>query len=282
MPAETQRQVITYTPRAVAAPASRDLLLVEQRKWGPYCGILTRMGLARYLLGIFSREQKSEEELENESVVNCCGFGGPLAIPIYVYELADGVTYQLRATAGTLGEGVLETIVERESVTFALETEATIRHPASEIVAARWLTGPWTTGGAEVAPPALAVEDQTVRSPIPLFGSVELTLRVRRWRHILTIPNGEAEELLINGWAEYVLALPSGGRPVGQEITEPPGAAELARTGEECGRGRGIDTLHFDDDRNDDQEPTAQGEDKHIRCDYCELECEDPDAEAAT
>lgn len=278
--AETQQQVVTYTPISSAEQA-RDLLLLEQGAWGNYCGVLTRVNFVRYLRQAFFGEPRppDEDEEDGGGFVNCCGFGDALYIPVHVYLPAGDVPYQLRATAGTLGEGVWETIVERESITFALETEATIRHPASEIVSARWLTGPWTTGGAEVAPPALAVEGQTVRAPIPLFGSVELTLRVRRWRHILTIPKEEAEELLINGWAEYVMALPSGGRPVGQEITEPPGAAELARGGFACGRGRGGDSGTINGPDDDDDEPTASPADKHIRCDYCELECEDPDAE---
>ena len=274
--AERQEQVIRYTPRAAqSAPAERDLILIEQEKWGPFCGILTRMGLARYLRAMFSADQ----EPSDEQAVNCCGAGGPLAIPIYVYELSPGVQYSLRSTVGNVGEtGTLEPLIERETVSFGLATEASISHPASAIRQARWLTGPWTTGGADVTPPTLTLDGRTVRSPIPIFGSVELTLEVRRWRHLLLISKEEAEELLIKGWAEYVMGLPSGGRPVGVEIEEPPGAAEMAKYGYACGRGKGggaSGTINGPEDDND--EPVATGANKYIHCDYCKLECEDPD-----
>lgn len=271
--AERQEQVIRYTPRPSTAPDERDLILLEQEEWGKYCGILTRANLVRYLRSMFFEEQKSDDELANEVRVDCCGYGDDLAIPLYVYELREGVSYDLRATAGRLGRGVLETVYEKESLTFNLNAEATIRHPAARIVSARWLTGPWTTGGADVAPPTLTLDGRTARSPIPLFGTVELLLAVRRWRHILTIPQDEAEELLINGWAEFAVGLPGGGRPVGVEVAPPPGAAELAKTGAECGRGRGGDSGHVSGP-DDDGEPTASPENKHIRCDYCGLECE--------
>lgn len=272
--------VVTYAPRQTGGPVQRDLLLLEQRKWGAYCGLLTRAGMARFLRAQFFGdvgEVKSDEELENENFVNCCGYGGPLDIRVYVYELAAGVSYSLLTTVGTLrGERVLETVTERESVTFQLETEAGIRHPG-EIVRARWLTGPWTIGGAPVAAPPLAADGQTVRAPIPLYGTVELTLRVRRWRHVLYIPKFELDERLKEGWAEFVVALPSGGRPVMLAITEPPGSAELARNGLNCGWGRGGDSGRIDDDDDDDEdeEPEAIGEDKHIKCDYCKLMCQD-------
>lgn len=275
--AATQQQVVTYTP-IPSAEQTRDLIMVEQGKWGDYCGLLTRVNLERYLRTTFFGEPRPREEEEEGGFVDSCGYGDDLLIPVHVYMLAGEIPYQLRATTGSVGAGVLQDITERETVTFNMEREASIRHPAQAIVAARWLTGPWTIGGADAAPPPLSVSGQTVRSPITVFGSVELVLRVRRWRHIITIPQDIAHELLIAGWAEFVVGLPSGGRPVGQEITEPPGAEELAKTGAECGRGRGGRSSGRSDDPGED-EPTASGADKHINCDYCELECDDPDAE---
>ena len=266
--AATQQQVVTYTP-IPSAEQPRDLLLLEQEEWGE-CGTLTWGGLARYLRDVFSVAGAGG----GGNYVDCCGYGGGLNIPLYVYELADGVTYDLRATAGELADGELETVEERETASFALTREVEMRHPAARIIKIRWLTGPWTTGGADAAAPELTVEGRALRSPIPLFGLAELTLEVRRWKHVLTIPKEEADELLINGWAEFAVALPNDGRPVGLEITAPPGAEELAKSGEECGRGG-----NYSQKEPEDTEPKAQPENKVIRCEYCEAECEDPDAE---
>lgn len=275
--AATQQQVVTYTP-IPSAEQARDLLLLEQGAWGNYCGVLTRVNFVRYLRQAFFGEPRSREEEEDGGFVNCCGFGDALYIPVHAYLPAGDAPYQLRATAGNLGEGILQTIMERETVSFNLEREASVRHPATRIVAARWLTGPWTTGGADTPPPPLSVSGQTVRSPIPVYGSVELALEVRRWRHLLRIGKDEADALLTGGWAEFVVGLPAGGRPVRLEITPPPGAVELAKTGLPCGRGRGGDSGRVEDP-DDPGEPTASGADKHINCDYCKAQCDDPDAE---
>lgn len=274
--AETQQQVVTYTPIPTAEQA-RDLLLLEQEDWGE-CGELTWGGLVRYMRDLF-RPPSSIAGGDpfavaggGENYVDCCGYGADLRIPLYVYELVDGVIFDLQVTAGELDRFPLETIEERDTASFALTREVDIRHPAQRIIRARWLTGPWTTGGADVPAPELTVDGRTVRSPIPLFGLVELTLEVRRWKHVLNIPADEAEELLVNGWAEFAVVLVDGGRPVGLEITPPPGAEELAKNGEECGRGG-----HYKQKEPEDEEPVAQPEDKIIRCEYCEAKCDDED-----
>ena len=263
--AATANQIVTYAP-IPSAEQARDLILLEQAEW-KNCGELTWGGLALYMRDLFSAAGAGS----GGNYVDCCGYGSDLRIPVYVYELADDVSYRLLTTAGELDEGELETIEEKDTASWALTREVDIRHPAGRIVKSRWLTGPWTTGGADAPVPELTVEGRTVRSPIPLYGLVELTLEVRRWKHMLNIPADEAERLLIDGWAEFVVALPDGGRPMGLEITPPPGAEELAKNGEECGRGG-----HYKQTEPPD-EPIALPEDKIIRCDYCELECADPD-----
>lgn len=279
--AAAQKQVVTYFPHANPTSDERDLIMVEPEEWDSYCGILTRMAFIGYLSGTFLNKNKEPIVPAGRQPMptDCCGYKLGVKLPIYVYELRDGVQYQLRATAGTIHGGVLENIDEREIVTFNMEATATIRYPAASVRSARWLAGPWTTGGAEINAPPLAVAGQTARSPIPIFGTVELELEVRRWNHLLQISNGEMEDLLLSGWAEYVVGLPDGGRPVGAAVAEPPGVAELVRDGLLCGQGRGgggSGTIQTPDD--EDEEPTAEPEDQIIRCEYCEAECEDPEA----
>lgn len=288
MPAEArQEQVITYTSREVAAPEERDLILLEQEEWGGYCGELTKWGLRNYLMSYFFREGQWLDRDSRQEEVQCCGVGtdetgaklfSRLSVEIHVYELAPGVVYQLRATVGELGEGRLEEVIERQTVTFEMEREQSLPHPAAEIVYARWLTGPWTTGGVPVAAPPLTVPGRAVRSAIPLFGSVELILRVKRWTHELVVYGDEANPLLESGWTEFVVGLPSGGRPVALAVEPPPGMDHLPESGLDCGQsGRG-DSGRIEGPP-EDEEPVAQPEDKHIKCEYCELECEDPDEE---
>lgn len=275
--AATQSNVVTYTPVPTTVEA-RDLLLLEQEPWGAYCGILTRANVRRYmanlLYGIFW--QAPGVDVNDTEYVDCC-WGDALAIPIYAYPLDDGVAYRLLTTAGRLDPPTLQTHYELQSVSFELTDEASLPHPAVGIVRARWLTGPWTKGGAEVAPPALTVSGRTVRSPIPLYGSAELVLDIRRWRHILHIGRDEATRLALDGWAEFVVGLPDSGRPTALAVEPPPGAEDMARNGGDCSRPQKPGRIKWKEP--EEEEPTAQGEDKHINCEYCELECDDPEDE---
>lgn len=273
--AATQNQVVIYTP-IQSAEQTRDLLLLEQERWKPYCGILTRANVRRYLANVLygSYWLGPGVDIHDTQYVDCC-WGDPMAIIIYAYPLDDDVRYRLTATAGRMSEPVLQTNYELQSLSFNMEAEVSIPHPAVAIKRARWLTGPWTRGGEDVSAPGLIVEGRVVRSPIPLYGSVELVLEIRRWRHILSIGKAEAADLLINGWAEFAVGLPDGGRPVALELEPPPGAEDMAKLGGDCSRPQRPPRLKWREP--EEEPPKAQGEDKHIKCKYCELKCEDPD-----
>lgn len=259
---------LRYTPHPGKTAVERDLLMLEQEPWGDYVGVLTKLHFARYLSAALYGGEQEEEPVD-------CGWGADgLAITIYAYPLAPGVRYRLASTVGQIEELGQESITERQTVSFGLERSASLPRPAVRILASEWLTGPYTTGGARVPPPALRVSGREVLSPIPVFGSVWLTLEVQRASAIIRIASDEAEPLLAAGWSEFVVGMPSGGRPVALEITSPPGAEEMAKLGLACGRGSAGNTVDWPPDQG---EPIAQPRDKHVKCDYCELQCEGED-----
>ncbi len=258
---------IRYTPRPRRLPDELDLLMLEQEPWGSYIGVLTKLFFARYLQSALYGRNDEQEPVD-------CGWGETMALTVYAYPLAPEVHFRLATTCGQMGELQQETIIERQSISFDLATEQTITHPAAAILDAQWLAGPYTTGGARVSAPSLQVRGRSVISPIPLFGSVWLTLEVQRTTCIITLERDEAEKLLIAGWSEFCVGLPNGGRPVAIELEAPPGAEEMAKLGLPCGRG-GFSAAVKDGD--DGREPVAPPSNKHIKCDYCELKCEGED-----
>lgn len=254
---------VTYTPGDAASGVSPDLLMLEQKEWKPYSGALTRANLARYIRG------RLYGGITRDSEVIDCGWGNTMVIVVYAYKLKKNVQFRLVSTVGELGEISYETITEKETISFEMEKEVELTHPAKRIVSAKWLTGPYTTGGVKLESAQLSVDGLTLSSTVPLFGSVWLTMEVERATVEITIDRDEALPLLASGWNEFCVGLPVGGKPVALEIDAPPGAEELAEKGQPCGRGSGSATMNGPDD---DGPPTAQKADKHIKGDYCSLE----------
>lgn len=245
------------------ATEERDLLLLEQASWGAYTGVLTKAGLARYL-------RAALYGAEGDAGIDCGLSDDGLAIVIYAWPLAPGVTFRLRSSVGELGEVLIDAVSSAESVSFALTDHAGLRHPADYVESVRWLTGPFNSAGEAIAPPALTVSGRELSLPEPVWGSVWIRTASTRYTCGLSIPRDQAEPLLAAGWSEYVIGLPEGGRPVALALTPPPGAEDLARTGAACGRSVSVRVLGPDKKR-----PTAQPKDKTVKCDYCALECED-------
>ena len=258
---------LRYTPHPGKTAVERDLLMLEQEPWGDYVGVLTKLHFVRYLHGLLYGSDDESEPVD-------CGWGDRLALTVYAYPLAPGVRYRLASTVGIIEEMRQETVQERQSVSFDLERSASLPRPATRILASEWLAGPYTTGGARVSAPALSVSGREVISPIPLFGSVWLTLELQRGSCMIVIDRDEAEPLLAAGWSEFVVGMPAGGRPVALDLDAPPGAEEMAKLGLACGRGSAGNTVDWPPDQG---EPIAQPRDKHVECDYCELQCEGED-----
>jgi len=254
---------LTFTPPETA-PSPEDALILEQERWAWNTGVLTQLAFIRWLnAALYGRGT-------TEGLVNCgLDADGNIRIRIHIYPIRD-VPFRLLTTIGTLSERQSEMIEEQHSLSYTLTDTASIPHPATRIIAARWLSGPYQTGGNKIAPPPLILEGQTVRTGLPVYGSVQVTVLVPRYTSTVTVPWESASARLQQGWSEWVAAYPPPYRPVALAITAPPGAQEMAESGLECGyHGR----LRVNDPQ--DWPPSASPEDKHITCHYCELECDD-------
>ena len=253
----------SYRGKTAAQGTPVDLVLLEQRPWKPYAGIVTTLNFVRYLAGLLYPEGK-EAEVD-------CGMGGDgMIIGLDVYPLKDGVVHRLAATAGQLSDGVYEEVEERESVFFDLEREAQLKNPARAILAQEWLTGPYAADGNKIGGPGLSVSGRSLRSSRAVLGTVLLTLLVPRHTYLLTVAKDEANALLAAGWSEYAVAMPAGGKPVGLSLQPPPGAEELAQSSRPCGRRSSVSGTWPDDDG----EPAARKITVRRIYDYCSLEFE--------
>lgn len=255
---------VTYTPGDAASGVSPDLLMLEQKEWKPYSGALTRASLARYIKG------RLYGGVSDDSVVDC-GWGKKMIITVYAYLLRSDVRFRLVSTVGELVQVKWKIITEKETVSFDMEKEATLKHPAKRIVSTKWLAGPYTSGGLKVEKADLSVDSLSLQNSVPLFGSVLIAYEVDRAEADITISQDEALPLLASGWSEFCVGLPVGGKPVALEIAPPPGAEELAKNGQPCGRGSGSVSI----DSPEEEEPVAPKADKHLTGDYCTLVMEE-------
>lgn len=266
---ETLTHPISYT-RPASQVVVRDLVLLEQARWDAYAGLLTRVNLLRYLAAQFFPDEGEDEQ---DSFVDCgMDSSGGLTLGLAVYELANRVSWRLLSSVGVLGETTRIERPERRAISFNLAKSASLPHPANRILSARWLTGPYNADGAKIAPPDLGLDTQDrriVHAPAPIFGSVALTVQVQAAISTVRLDAAAAEQALIAGWSEFAVCLPEGGRPVGLELQAPPGAAELAESSQPCGRHWSIRVTHNNDT------PKAKPADKHINCDYCDLQCDE-------
>lgn len=248
---------------------SGEVLLLEQDAWAASTGVLTRINAVRYI----DRQvyTAASDAAPDTPLVDCGLTDAGLAITLHVYPLRS-VVFRLAASIGDLSDPRRDDVEEEETLHYTLTTEASLRHPAQQVLSAQWLSGPYDADGLIIAPPPLAVDGQTLRVVGDVvYGSVQVKLLVPRWTSTLTVDWREAAESLVDGWGEYAAAFPDGGRPVALALTAPPGAAEMAASGAGCGGA-----FRYRVGPSDRPwPPKAQPADKHVNCDYCSGECDD-------
>lgn len=256
---------LPFAPPSAEAGAA---LLLEQEEWRKSVGVLTRINAIRYI-DMRTYARSAESAAQDVPLMDCGLSDGGLVIRVRAYPVRD-VALRLAASIGDLDEPRREDIEEEATLHYTLTTEAALSHPASRVLSATWLAGPYNVDGAKIAPPPLAVDGRVLRViGDAVYGSVQVKTAVRRWTYRLVVDWAEAVESLTAGWGEYVVAWPDGGAPVALELTAPPGAAEMAASGRPCGfsfRVRPADAPW---------PPKADPANKYVTCDYCKLECDD-------
>lgn len=256
-----------------AAPERQvaDFVLLEQEEQGAYAGRLTLANMVRHVEHAVYGVSASAPRVMDCGVDSAGNFN----TAILVWPYSDTVRYRLLTTIGTPGPAEPAEVINEETVSFTLTETARLRRPGRRILDARWLTGPWTSGGERIEPPALTVDGPEVRANRTVYGSVRLKVSARRYRHRLAISWTEARPLLESGdWSEWALCLPVGGPPVALALEAHRGAADMARSGRGCGRI----SFHVDEAEGA-WPPECPPENRTLDCDYCSLRCEDVDDE---
>lgn len=259
---------VRYSPSAADAESGAELLQLEQKNWRTYSGVLSRVGLLRYLRALTSGNATNDEQF-----VRCDWDGGQLSLTVYAYPLRAGISYQLRATVGALSSMQKKIVRETESVSFTLTESASLSHPALRVLSQRWLTGPYDAAGQITTAPALsidAVSRRILRASRAVFGVVWLVTECERGEAQVVISADAAAAAVKAGFSEFLVGLPTGGRPVALSLSAPPGAAELAGKKHRCGR-----SSHISVRGAEHQPPIPEAEDIVLHCDYCTLTCDE-------
>ena len=252
---------ITFAaPQGGGSAEPVDLLLLEQAAWPEHTGQVSRGALVAWLAAQFYGVQAS-------GLVDCGFAGGATGADIYAWPLRAGVHYRLATTNGELGEGEWEEIEEEAVLQFSLSAEAALPHPAISFVDLEWLAA-YDAQGNPDAQPMVTVRpwSRAVQLSAPTYGSVLIRYRTGRWVHRLSVTR--REDAIENWYSAWIVAYPSGGRPVFLEF-EPPPTAE-ARAGDDTGCGRGGVTGSITRDDDDKPAPPVAGRTvRTMTYDYC-------------
>jgi len=194
--------------------------------------------------------------------IECGVEGDGFTTAVYVYPYDPGLAYRCGVTHGSLAHPVRTTVTMRETVSFAMATEATLKYPLRELVSIDWLAEVWSAAGAVVANPALSVDGETVRSAAPIYGTAEVVYTTLRDSYGLQITaRDDAVENVYQSvfWADW-----NGGVKL-LVIEAPEGAEEDHEFQIECTGGSVLQIPPDDPDQ-----PPAPSKDRTITLDYCE------------
>ena len=246
---------------AQSARVSEQLVLVEQAEWAPYTGYVTRGNMVRYLANMLYGEAY-------QAKIDCGLIGGQVVSALYVYPLRDDVQYQLLATHGVLSDPAFEESEQEETLHFNLETEASLRYPASRVQSTEWLSS-YDAEGNPATKPVVTVSGREIVASAPVYGSLRIRYQANRYVHLLTLD--KREDATENFCSAVIVALPVGGRPVMLTFDPPPTAEEIAQGGYDCGMGSGGDPQVTEIEHPLDA-PEASSHQRTILIDYCTQE----------
>ena len=248
-----------------AGLAERDLLMLEQKEWGPHTGGISRADLVEYLGRKIYGEDTDNGWGES---VDCGMEDGAVVTEVYAYPSLVGLAYRIGCTWGTLSQFVVQELEQDEVLEFSLASEARTKYPSQGIISAQAIGDLYDAGGAVVPLPGITSSLDTVYLSRAVYGKILVRYRVLRHRYSLRIERRDQATTVENFFSSIVYAWWAGGVKH-LEIEPPPGAEEYAADSE-CGRGGG--TSSDDDDDDDPEVPTAAGADRHIVYDYCSSE----------
>ena len=254
----TRPLTITFTaPQGGGSAEPVDLLLLEQPPWPERIGQATKVAVVNWLAGTL---------FDDESILQMdCGFsGGRTGADIWAWPLRADVSYRIATTHGELGEGEWEEVDEEAVLQYTLADTADLPHPAMSLVDIEWLAA-YDASGNPDAEPGVSVDpwSRSVRLTAPTYGSVRVRYRTGRWVHRLSVPR--REDAIENWYSAWIVAYPSGGRPVFLEFDPPP----AAESGGDIDCGRHTTGSITADDDDELEKPEANRSIRTMTYDYC-------------
>jgi len=240
--------------RSLARSETKNRILLEQERWDPYIGMLTKGGVVAYLHGLLFGEESGVEKR--------CGVDeeGNVSSDIFAYPDPPDLGYHLGISHGVLGPRVITDLVYAELLQIQGVTEPALRYPTREILSAEWVTDAFAVDGEALPRPVVSITDGRVRIAQAVYGTMLVIYRVVRHSYAATIsPRPEAAE---NRYQSYIYAVWPGG--TNYRAYELPPAVE---NGGRCNlNGDDVDI----DSPDGCRPPSVRPEDLHYDVDYCD------------
>jgi len=240
--------------RSLPGSEAKNRVLLEQERWDPYIGMLTKGGVVAYLHDLLFGEGDGVEE-------NCgVNEDGSVSGNVFAYPDPPDLNYSAKISHGVLGPRVVAELEYAELLQIQKITEPALRYPTSEILSAEWVTDAFAVDGEVLPRPAVDISGNRPRIAEQVYGTLLVIYRVVRHAYSVTIyPRPEAAE---NKYQSYIYALWDGGNNF-IEYNPPPTVLDGGR----CNSGGGGSVTVVPPDC----EPAPpQPEDLHYDVDYCD------------
>jgi hypothetical protein len=261
------------TPQA--AGISGGSVHLEQEKWDPYTGHLTKVAALGWLQKMLFGGDAPPS--------NCPGDGPGYQKALYAYPQPEGLNYQAYLSHGLLTGPVIQRREFTELIQCNLDRRPGLKYPAIAINSHEWQGETYDGQGNMVPPPLVEVVDNSIRLSSAVYGSLRVSYLVCRHTYVAAVQ--PREEYGENKLQTYLLAVWAGGNNH-LEVEAPataedglcnsrwnPGAGMFGYlpTWSE-GMGGGLSGDGDGDEEDDNPYRPVDGEDENRYIDYCTQE----------
>ncbi len=240
--------------------SSVGTVVIKQKSWDD-SDIVTKEDVLIYFMNRFYDYNLDEKECQ--SILHDSGIDF-FRTEIYVYPIPKETEYTLHVSEpfdtlpSELGERVITTLENTETVSIDMRKEVDTEFPVQELLDVYWLLPVFDEEGRDTTPPSLRIEDNNVVIGRMVYGAVVVTYTYEQHTYDLKVYS--RPDVIEENKYDSIVYAKVGTSFVTHEV-EPPdmSSTDCANSGV---HGTGIVTSDPDD-------PTSSGADHHDEYDYC-------------
>ena len=195
-----------------------------------------------------------------------CGIdNGSFTTTMFAYPSSEELQFFVGSTHGSIGDGVHQNITVKETISFKLSSEESVKYPVKEIVDVSWNGEIFDGNGKTTSAPSLSFSDRDIVADKVVYAQAIITYKTFRVAYSVTIT--PREDSVENVYQSVFYAVFDGGVTM-EEVEPPPGAEDDYANGTTCGWRSEVNI----DGPSGLPVPYVDQKDRTIHVDYCSQE----------